>query len=563
MQAVAERVLDGELDPASAVTSRPSRHARAESDRRCKLMLIDGNSLTYRAFFALPDRPRHRHRPGHQRRVRVHVDAHQPGARPPARRGSPSRSTGPSRRSATSRSTTTRPTGTRRPTSCASRWGSCARSSRRCGIPILEQAGLRGRRHHRHAGHPGPRPRRRRAHRHRRPRQLPARRGPARQGALQPARRVRLRALRRGRHRGAHRRHAREYVAVRRAARRPVRQPARRPRASARRPRPSSSTRTAASTASSTTSTSRRPSCARTWPSTRRRRGSNAEVMVLLRDVAARRRPRRPRARPSSTPTRCDACSTSSSSARSRPPGRGARRRRSAPPPSEADVLEAEVDRARRRRPTRSRCSTRWPRPTGAARRRRRRGTGPRAARPLDGLALVVDAGDGARWRGSRPTLLDDAGGARRAPARCSATAADRSPRTTPRRSMRALLGHRHRRAHARARHRARRLPARPGRVPLRARATCSLRYADLELPAATAPRPRASSTSAATAATPRSSAARAALAVDRLVEPLLAALDAQGLRALHDDIEVPLVRVLARMEDVGVGVDARRAASA
>jgi DNA polymerase-1 len=51
--------------------------------------------------------------------------------------------------------------------------------------------------------------------------------------------------------------------------------------------------------------------------------------------------------------------------------------------------------------------------------------------------------------------------------------------------------------------------------------------------------------------------AARRALAVDRLVDPLLAALDAQGLRALHDDIEVPLVGVLARMEDLGVGVDA------
>ncbi len=49
---------------------------------------------------------------------------------------------------------------------------------------------------------------------------------------------------------------------------------------------------------------------------------------------------------------------------------------------------------------------------------------------------------------------------------------------------------------------------------------------------------------------------ARHALAVDRLVQPLLAALDAQGLRALNDDIEVPLVGVLARMEDVGVGVD-------
>jgi DNA polymerase-1 len=50
---------------------------------------------------------------------------------------------------------------------------------------------------------------------------------------------------------------------------------------------------------------------------------------------------------------------------------------------------------------------------------------------------------------------------------------------------------------------------------------------------------------------------ARYALAVDRLVEPLTRALDDQALRGLNDDIEVPLVRVLARMEHVGVGVDA------
>ena len=57
--------------------------------------------------------------------------------------------------------------------------------------------------------------------------------------------------------------------------------------------------------------------------------------------------------------------------------------------------------------------------------------------------------------------------------------------------------------------------------------------------------------------ATPSSTAtARRALAVDRLVAPLLAALDAQGLRSLNDEIEVPLVGVLARMEDAGVAVD-------
>jgi DNA polymerase-1 len=49
---------------------------------------------------------------------------------------------------------------------------------------------------------------------------------------------------------------------------------------------------------------------------------------------------------------------------------------------------------------------------------------------------------------------------------------------------------------------------------------------------------------------------ARHALAVSRLVEPMSAALDANGLRALHDDIETPLVAVLAEMEHVGVGVD-------
>jgi DNA polymerase I len=50
--------------------------------------------------------------------------------------------------------------------------------------------------------------------------------------------------------------------------------------------------------------------------------------------------------------------------------------------------------------------------------------------------------------------------------------------------------------------------------------------------------------------------AARRALAVAYLVEPITAALDAQGLRSLNDSIEVPLVRVLAAMEAVGVGVD-------
>ncbi len=53
--------------------------------------------------------------------------------------------------------------------------------------------------------------------------------------------------------------------------------------------------------------------------------------------------------------------------------------------------------------------------------------------------------------------------------------------------------------------------------------------------------------------------AARQALAVAKLAGPMLDALDAQGLRTLNDEIEVPLVRVLAKMEHVGVGVDVAR----
>jgi DNA polymerase I len=58
------------------------------------------------------------------------------------------------------------------------------------------------------------------------------------------------------------------------------------------------------------------------------------------------------------------------------------------------------------------------------------------------------------------------------------------------------------------------------------------------------------------TAADDAQVAGRAALGVSRLAPKLEAALDAQGMRKLYDEIENPLVRVLARMEDVGVGVD-------
>ena len=54
----------------------------------------------------------------------------------------------------------------------------------------------------------------------------------------------------------------------------------------------------------------------------------------------------------------------------------------------------------------------------------------------------------------------------------------------------------------------------------------------------------------------PALDAARRAAAVARLVEPLGAALSARGMSALYDEVERPLVRVLAEMEDAGVRVD-------
>ena len=48
----------------------------------------------------------------------------------------------------------------------------------------------------------------------------------------------------------------------------------------------------------------------------------------------------------------------------------------------------------------------------------------------------------------------------------------------------------------------------------------------------------------------------RRAVAVGRLIEPMLAALTARGLSKLYDEIERPLISVLARMEIAGVRVD-------
>jgi DNA polymerase-1 len=50
--------------------------------------------------------------------------------------------------------------------------------------------------------------------------------------------------------------------------------------------------------------------------------------------------------------------------------------------------------------------------------------------------------------------------------------------------------------------------------------------------------------------------AAMRARAIELLVEPMLDAIDQQGIAGLNADVELPLVRVLAKMEELGVGVD-------
>jgi DNA polymerase-1 len=82
-----------------------------------------------------------------------------------------------------------------------------------------------------------------------------------------------------------------------------------------------------------------------------------------------------------------------------------------------------------------------------------------------------------------------------------------------------------------------------------------ALKYANLEVRSPDAPPPGQLDLSG-TETDPAEEAGRRAAAVHRLHEPLSAALEARGLSRLYDEIERPLVRVLARMEDVGVRVD-------
>ena len=271
-------VADGASSPGR---SDPRRRRRGGRDGRQHICCsIDGNSLTYRAFYALPDRHGHRHRAGHQRGVRVHVDVHQHGQdqqpdgvlvafdRPeptfrheaePAVQGAAAR---------------------RRPTSCVSRWAG-ARGARRAQHP-----GRRARRAWEaddiiatladQATRAGPR----RDHRHRRPRQLPARATTRTCKVLYNKRGVSDYAL----YDEAgivetHRRHPGAVPAVRGAARRPSDNLPGRARRRREDRGQAASTSTAASTASSTTSTSRRRSCAAILDEHEQRARTNLEMM--------------------------------------------------------------------------------------------------------------------------------------------------------------------------------------------------------------------------------------------------------------------------------------------
>jgi DNA polymerase-1 len=82
-----------------------------------------------------------------------------------------------------------------------------------------------------------------------------------------------------------------------------------------------------------------------------------------------------------------------------------------------------------------------------------------------------------------------------------------------------------------------------------------ALRYVGVELVAPGGPPPGQLDLDGATE-DPGADASRRAAAVARLVEPLSAALAARGMSRLYDEVERPLVRVLARMELLGVRVD-------
>jgi len=82
-----------------------------------------------------------------------------------------------------------------------------------------------------------------------------------------------------------------------------------------------------------------------------------------------------------------------------------------------------------------------------------------------------------------------------------------------------------------------------------------TVRFLGLDISSPEAPPPGQLDLSG-TAPDPADDAARRAVAVARLAPVLGKAMESRGLQRLYDDVERPLVRVLARMEKVGVRVD-------
>ena len=149
----------------------------ARSEPMERLMLLDGNGLIYRGYFALaaPDDVE-----GRARQRGVRLLQHRPArrSRTSSRTTSRSPSTCPARPSATSSTPSTRPPRTRMPDDLRDQFPKVREVVKALRIPVYELAGLRGRRRHRHAHGRGRAARPRHDDRDRRPRHAPARHRP-------------------------------------------------------------------------------------------------------------------------------------------------------------------------------------------------------------------------------------------------------------------------------------------------------------------------------------------------------------------------------------------------